>query len=73
MTYREDVVQRITEITPAFCPEIYRDFVIRGEGVTKLEWNKTMLLDEGIDIIRLVFLKNQLENRVELTHQGITP
>lgn len=69
--WRADFFERIIEIPAAFCPEPYWDFTLRGENVKKVEWNETMLKDEGIDWLKLrgliAILTNTMENR-GLTH-----
>lgn len=61
-TYRETLVDQIISIPPSICPPELQDFTIRGENMTKIEWNKGMLEDQGIEISKLIMIRNLLEN-----------
>lgn len=63
--YREDLVNTILKLPASLSPIEYSDFIVRGEGKTSLSWNESMIRDKGMDIIKLVFLKNILEVRKE--------
>jgi len=69
--WRADVFERITAIPAAFCPEPFWDFTIRGDTVSKVEWDQVMLKDEGLDWLKLrsliAWLTNIMASR-GLTH-----
>lgn len=65
MSYREKLLKRISDIPAVYCPEIFSDFVIRGD-VKGLEWNMDMLKDEGFPIERFRDLITMIENRIEI-------
>ena len=69
--YRDSLVDRIMLIPASICPEIFSDFVIRGEGKKQIVWNETMLRDNGMDINRLREICVILENKSDLI--GLTP
>jgi hypothetical protein len=63
--YRKDLVEEVLGLSASLCPLEYTDFILRGEDYTKVTWNEAMIRDEGLDLIKLVFLKNILSNRME--------
>jgi hypothetical protein len=65
--HKEELCNRIFAISASLCPMDFDDFVIRGEGHSKIEWNKPMIIDEGMDPIKRMFLCNILENRMDMT------
>lgn len=68
--YRVTIQKKILSIPASLCPFEYQDFTIRGDK-EKIEWNKPMILDEGISIDRLRPLLTLLENTMEI--KRITP
>lgn len=66
--YRLDLIQRVLDIPASLCPLPFQDFTVRGESITKIPWNETMIKDPGLDISRLRDLCILLENRA-----GINP
>lgn len=65
--HKEDVCKRIFNIPASLCPSDYHDFIIRGENEQIIKWNTAMIIDEGMDLTKRIFLCNILENRMELT------
>lgn len=63
--YREELIERITDISGSLCPEQFVDFTLRGSGRESIEWNVNMLKDEGFPTERLRDLCSILENRKE--------
>ena len=47
--YRTDLIKRISDVPPVFCPEPHQEFVLRGDRGT-IDWNMDMLLDPGIPL-----------------------
>ena len=68
--WREGFLEEIKDIPAAFCPEHYWDFTIRGENVSKVEWDMKMLADEGVDWLKLRGLIAQLRNIMQ--QRGLT-
>lgn len=64
---RKDVIEEILSIHASLCPEPFLDFIKRGELETSITWREVMLNDVAIDIWRLVFLKNILKARMEIS------
>ncbi len=64
--YRNNLIKRITDLPASVCPDVFIDFTIRGEGITKIEWNIDMLLDEGVPVERLRDLCTLTERKAEL-------
>lgn len=60
-TYRQNLISRILSTPPSRCPQIFWDFTVRGD-ISKIEWNTTMLYDEGLPIERLRDMCNMVEN-----------
>lgn len=65
--HKEELCNRIFAISASMCPMDFDDFVIRGEGHSKISWNQPMITDEGMDPIKRMFLCNILENRMDMT------
>lgn len=63
--YKKFVIENILDIPASICPYEYQDFTVRGEGVSAILWNESMIRDEGLDIVKLTSLLNILENRLE--------
>lgn len=61
--YRKDLLERILDTSASLSPVEFDDFLIRGENFTTIEWNEKMISDDGINLDRLRFLVNILENR----------
>lgn len=61
--YRQSVVKEVLLLSASLCPMEFVDFTIRGEGYSSIQWNELMITDEGLDIWKLVSLRNILENR----------
>ncbi len=75
-TYREKIVEQIMNIPPSICPPELQEFTIRGENMAKIEWNKAMLEDQGIEVTKLVMIRNLLENLFDSlprSAQGLIP
>jgi len=75
-TYRDEVVEQILSLPPSICPAELQDFTIRGENMTSIQWNKPMLEDQGIEITKLVMIRNLLENifdSLPRSAQGLIP
>lgn len=64
-TYRENLVRRILDLPASLCPDIFTDFTLRGDSKKVIEWNQTMLEDQGVPIERLIAICNMVENRAE--------
>lgn len=66
--YRDKVLERIFSINPFFAGEEYRLYLVVVETPEgkKFEWNKKMLMDEGVDIDNLARMVVLLESRQEL-------
>lgn len=69
--YREQLVTRVLDQPASICPEIFSDFTIRGEGKSHIEWDKNMLTNKGLPILRLQEMVTLLENKAEAI--GLTP
>lgn len=65
--HRTELCNRILSIPASLCPLDFEDFTLRGEGFSKIEWNESMITDEGMDPIKRQFLCNILDNRMEVT------
>lgn len=65
--YIKELCNRILSIPASLCPSDYDDFIIRGEGHSKITWNESMIKDEGFDNTKRLFLCNILENRLEMS------
>ena len=65
--HRAELCERILSIPASLCPLDFDDFIVRGEGLSKIQWNEEMIKDEGMDPIKRQFLCNILENRLEMT------
>lgn len=63
---RQALTDEILALPAVLCPYIYEDFTNRGEGLPSVEWNKNMIIDEGVDVVQLMFIKNMINNRIEL-------
>lgn len=61
--YRLDKINEILNISASLCPIEFIDYVVKGEGKTKIEWNKVMINDPGFNMDRVVQLWTILENR----------
>ena len=66
--YRSMLIDYILNLPASICPGPFQDYVLRN-GVS-IEWNKKMLSDPGVDILRLRELRTMIENRIEL--EGLT-
>jgi hypothetical protein len=62
--YRSKIIGKILSMPASLCPDIFSDFVVRGDNPT-LSWREEMLKDEGLGLDKLISLKILLENRVE--------
>lgn len=63
--YTKELVDRIMDIPASICPVEFQDFTVRGENQAVITWNKTMILDSGMDLGKLRDLCTILENRAE--------
>lgn len=63
IVYRKSIIDRILDVPASLCPYEFHDFTIRGEDKVVIEWNKTMISDDGMSIDRLVSFCTLLENR----------
>lgn len=63
--YRADLIKRIIDLPPSICPDVFRDFTIRGEDLKKIEWNTDMLIDPGVPLNMLRDICSLTENKAE--------
>ena len=54
--YRAELVSRIVDLSPMYCPPLFKDFIVNGL------WNKDMLENEGVPLQTLRDLAVLMEN-----------
>lgn len=68
--YRPKLIQRILDLPPTMCPDIFKDFTIRGD-IGKIKWDETMLKDEGVPEQKLNDIHTLTTNRIQLHSEGL--
>lgn len=63
---RTDVVGELLSLPASLVPELFFDLTKRGEEEISITWRKEMLEDTGIDVWKLVTLRNMLQKRLEI-------
>jgi len=61
--YRDELIDRVLALPASLCPFEFVDFTIRGADKANIEWNKTMIKDNGLEIRVLRDLCCIIENR----------
>ncbi len=62
---RKNLITKILSLPAVYCPEVFADFTVRGQDVTKVEWNEKMIRDPGMETQRLWDIRILTENRIE--------
>jgi len=52
--YRESLMQRILSISASFCPSLYYEATVRGEGKKVITWNEDVLNKMDINKLRTI-------------------
>lgn len=68
--HRALLIERISKVSASICPEVFTDFVIKGDK-DKIEWNMDMLLDNGMPLKQLGHLCTLLENKAALLKNNL--
>lgn len=69
--YRENLIEKILSKYAGYCPTVFIDYTIRGEGKMAIQWNENMLRDQGTSTDRLTQLYTLVSNTEELAANRI--
>ena len=71
MEYRKELQEEILSLPASMFPKEFQDFIKRGEDMSTITWNKSMIEDPGVPLDTLIDLKVLTEKRIDLYKQGL--
>lgn len=71
--HRLESIEKILSIPAVFAHAIHEQYTIRGADVNTVQWNETMLRDEGLDSYKLYEIGMMASKLQDFHKRGITP